>query len=507
MNTILRILLLTLLVGAARAEPFTQSQALDQGMISDVTASALAFMAPRTLEPVSTAQLTLWGLRGLSTLDPRLATDLTPQALRLSVNGRPVLVRPPPDASDLRGWANATAQISRVAWDASETVRRLGTTGVLRAFFDEMLNHLDPYSRYAGPAEASADTLRRNGRAGLGIELTRTGSFFLVRSVADGSPAAQAGVRPGDMLLAIDGQPLAGADLAAAHALMAGPEATPVSLTLRAPQHAPRTLSLSRMLITPPTVFAQRQGDLLVIRITSFAHDTAEALAREITRRQPPGHPALGLVLDLRGNRGGLLRQAVASVETLVAHGLIATTAGRDPDAAHSYIADGTDLAPGLPVVVLVDGRSASAAEVMAAALADQRRAVVVGSATLGKGLVQTILPLPDGGALSLTWSRILAPLGWPLQALGVLPQVCTSLGEDQLRRQLSELSAGRQPMARALTHHREARAPLSPAMILDIRNACPADEGRGGDMIAAEALVHAPAAYASALIPVPASP
>jgi carboxyl-terminal processing protease len=496
-----------LLAGPAHAEPFTQSQALDERMISDVTAAALAFMAPRTLEPVATAQLTLWGLRGLTTLDPRLTTELTPQALRLNLDGRTILQHPPPPEADIRAWADATAQISRAAWDASEPVRRLGTTGVLRAFFDEMLNHLDPYSRYASPAEAHSDSLRRNGSAGIGVELTRTGSFFLVRGIVEGSPAAQAEVRPGEMLLAIDGQSLAGADMSAALALMAGPEATPVTLTLRVPQRAPRSITLIRTLITPPTVFAQRQGDLLIIRIAGFARDTAEALAREITRPQPPGHPALGLVIDLRGNRGGLLRQAVASVETLVTHGLIATTAGRDPQARRVYEADGADLAHGLPVVVLVDGHSASAAEVMAAALADQRRAVVVGSATLGKGLVQTILPLPDGGALSLTWSRILAPLGWPLQALGVLPEVCTSLGEDQLHRQLSELSAGRQPMARALTHHREARAPIPPATILDIRNACPADEGRGLDLFAAEALIHTPLAYASALIPVPASP
>lgn len=507
MRPLLLALLLALLAGPAAAEPFSQSQALDPRVISDVTAAALAFMAPRTLEPIATPQLALWGLRGLSTVDPRLGTELTPQALRLSVGGRLALQRPrPPDADD-RAWADLIAQVSRAAWDVSEPVRRLGTTGLLRAFFDEMLNHLDPYSRYASPAEALSDQQRRHGSAGVGLVLTRTGSFFLVRGVAEASPAAEAGIRPGEQLLGIDGLSLAGAEPGAAQALLAGPENTQVTLTLRAPQQRPRSLTLTRALVTPPTVFAQRLGDLLVIRISGFAHDTAAALAREITRPQPPGHPAIGLVLDLRGNRGGLLQQSVAAVQTLVAHGLIATTAGRDRQADRVYTADGTDLAHGKPVVVLVDGRTASAAEVMAAALADQRRAVVVGSATLGKGLVQTILPLPDGGALFLTWSRILAPLGWPLQALGVLPEVCTSLGEDQLRRQLSELSAGRQPMAPALTHHREARAPMSPATILTIRNACPADEGRSSDMMAAEALLHSPMAYASALVPVPASP
>ncbi len=491
----------------ASAEPFAPGQALDQRLIADVTAAALAFMAPRTLEPVPMGQLTIWGLRGLSTIDPRLTAELNAQTLRLALGSRTLDARPPPRPDDPRAWGEAAAELSRTAWDVSEPVRRVGTQGVVRGFFDEMLNHLDPYSRYATPLEAAADANRRNGRAGLGIELARTGSFFIVRGVAAESPAAQVGIRPGDTLLAIDGQPLTGADLAAAEALMGGPEDSTALLTLRTPRRGQRVVSLTRVMITPPTVFAQREGDLLVIRITGFARDTADSLSREITRPAPPNRPPRGLVLDLRGNRGGLLRQAVASAEMLVPHGLIAITAGRDPAAAHEYLADGVDLAHDLPVVVMVDGHSASAAEVLAAALADQRRAVVVGSATLGKGLVQTILPLPDGGALSLTWSRILAPLGWPIQALGVLPQVCTSLGEEQLKRQLAELSAGHQLLARALTRHREARAPLPPTDILEIRNACPAGEGRDGDMIAADFLVRTPAAYTTALVPLPMAP
>ena len=153
-------------------------------------------------------------------------------------------------------------------------------------------------------------------------------------------------------------------------------------------------------------------------------------------------------------------------------------------------------------MVVLVDGRSASAAEVLGGALADRGRAVVVGSSTLGKGLVQTIAPLPDGGELYVTWSRVLAPLGWPIQGLGLLPQVCTSLGRDALGWQLAALAQGRQPMAQSIAAHRSARAPLSPTRILAIRNACPAAEGRDLDLDTARALIQDPAAYATALLP-----
>src|SRR6185437_5124325 len=146
--------------------------------------------------------------------------------------------------------------------------------------------------------------------------------------------------------------------------------------------------------------------------------------------------------------------------------------------------------------------RTASAAEILAGALADRGRAVVVGSSTLGKGLVQTIDPMPDGGELFVTWSRVLAPRSWPIQGLGVFPQVCTSLGRSALDRQLAELASGVQPMAQAVALHRAMRATLPPAQIQAIRKACPAAEGGDSDTEAARMLVNNPAAYAAALLP-----
>jgi carboxyl-terminal processing protease len=151
---------------------------------------------------------------------------------------------------------------------------------------------------------------------------------------------------------------------------------------------------------------------------------------------------------------------------------------------------------------VLVDGRTASAAEILAAALADRGRAVVVGSSTLGKGLVQTIAPMPDGGELFITWSRVLAPRGWPIQGLGVLPQVCSSLGQGSLNFQLATLGGGKDAMAPAVAAERAARAPLTPVAILAIRNACPAAVGRDADFDVARVLIRDPASYAAALLP-----
>ena len=190
--------------------------------------------------------------------------------------------------------------------------------------------------------------------------------------------------------------------------------------------------------------------------------------------------PITGIILDLRGNRGGLVARRGGDgghVSSARASSCVPPGEPRRPTAI--WFSGGGELAKGLRVVVLVDGGTASAAEILAAALADRGRAVVVGSSTFGKGVVQTIDPLPDGGELFLTWSRILAPRGWPIQSLGVMPQVCTSLGDETVSRQLAALAGGTNLMELALRAHRAARAPLTPDQIVAIRERCPAADPR----------------------------
>ncbi len=508
MRLLLVLLALVAPAGAtARAEPFTPGQVLSQPTVEQVTSSALAFMAPRTLDAIPVWQMAMWGLRGLTTLDARLTPDLQPNGtvpvLRL-IGPSKVLVHqpaPPPDSAE--AWGMAVGQMARVAWDSSGAVRRAGTQGILRGFFDELFNHLDPYSRYATPAEAQAERARRIGRASVGIHPALRRGAIVVGTVQPGSSAWLAGVRPGERIVTIDGEPTRGADLQAINALLAGPDESLVGIGLRG-QNGTRSLSLRREALPPETVTSRRLHDMLVVRIGGFASNTAARLGQELIAGTAARPPPAGVVIDLRGNRGGLLYQAVAATAMLQPVGIVATSAGRHPQSAHEFRADGRDLADGLPVVVVVDGRSASSAEVMAAALADQRRAVVVGSTTLGKGLVQTITPLPDGGELFVTWSRLLAPRGWPIQGLGVVPQLCTSLGRDALARNLAALERGEQPLRLGLERHRAARAPLPAGEILEIRAICPAAEGGEQDLAAAQALIRSPVAYAAALLAQP---
>lgn len=489
------------------AAPFTAAGTLDQELVSQVVGAALAFMAPRTLEPIPMPQLALWGLHGLAVLDPGFSVTLQGEGkgatLRLSTAGnQEVLVRPAPSPDDAAAWGEAVAAVMRAGWDVSEPARRAGRQALINGFFDELFSHLDPYSRYEPPQEAEAERQRRAGSGGVGMTLTARGGAFVVTEVAAGGPAAQAGIRPGDRIVAVDGEPTWGADVDAVAARLAGPERTLVELTLRARDGRIRTVTLERARVLPETVVLTRQEDLLVVRISSFSRNTGVRLAQELIRGLADPVPPRGVVIDLRDNRGGVLQQAVDAAALLQDSGIVAVTAGRDPEAAHVFIAKGRDLARFRPLVVLVDGDTASAAEIMAASLADQRRAVVVGSVTLGKGLVQTIEPLPDGGELLLSWSRVLAPLGWPIQGLGVLPQVCTSLGAAALDRELTALAHGQQPMASVLTGERSARAPLDPARVLELRAACPPTGRQDADLAAARFLIDTPEAYSAALLP-----
>ena len=480
------------------------AQDFNEQTAASVFSVALAFITPRTLEPEGVPRLTVWGLRGLMALDPALSAELRDNQLQVRQGGKPIFNAPVPEATNAEAWGVLAASASAAAFAVSQPVRDAGTQGVIRSFFDELFNHLDPYSRYVPPGAANTERDRRSGEAGLGVSLSRTRAGIVVRAVVPGSPADDAGLRPGDRIQSVDDHAVRTEDAATVEGWVRGPEGSTVRLAWRA-QGRLRTVSIERALVPPQTVTAERLGDVVLIHITGFSSETDDQFAAALEAGFG-GHKVRGVVVDLRGNRGGLLREAVAAVDEVLTSGIVVTTAGRNPQSNRVWQSgNGEDEAHGRPIVVLVDGRTASAAEIMAAALEDNGRAVVVGSSTLGKGLVQTIAPLPDGGELFVTWSRVLAPGGWPLQELGVMPQVCTSLGRESLRAQLTSLAAGRQSLAAALDRHNAARAPLPVAQVVDLRNACPAAEGRDGDLDAAAFLLDHPVAYQTALATPPA--
>jgi carboxyl-terminal processing protease len=500
------LLLGAALLGLAARSAHAQGPALpafDAALAADVYAAALGFMVPRILEPEPAAQLTAWGLHGLTALDPRLDPKVTETEITLALNGRTLRQMPAPAPDDATGWAQAAAQLAEVALPVSPAVQRAGTQGIMRNFFDEVFNHLDPYSRYEPPEAATEDRDNRSGEAGAGMTVTAgRGGAIVVSAVIADSPAATAGLRAGDRILSVDGQPTRGQSAAAVASLIAGPEGSTLSLSWRGRDGRTHDADLVRALVPPESVFAQRFGDTLVLRIATFNRTTQTHLAILVHDALAAPQPPAGLVLDLRGNRGGLLLQAVAAADLFLDGGPIALTAGRDPQAAHVFRASSKPSPIAVPVVVLVDGRTASSAEILAAALADRGRAVVVGSTTFGKGLVQTVATMPDGGELFVTWSWVIAPRGWPLQGLGVLPQICTSVGQADVQQQLHALQDGQAPMAEAIAVERATRTPVPAAQAVAIRSACPAAEGRELDAGVARWLIDHPAGYAAALLP-----
>lgn len=446
------------------------------------------------LEPPAPADLALWSLRGLGAIDPAFVAVRAADRLELRRDGQLLASRP--SGAPL---GRMLSELYGAAWEASPTLRAAGAERLLTSGFDELFNHLDPYSRYLSPDEARRQRERRIGQSGLGLRVAARGENLRVTEITAGGPAARAGIRVGDRLAAVDGQEVDGRDPSRAALLLEGPAGSSVVLRLRRGSQT-RETSLRRELLVPQTVRADKRGGILWLTVSGFTVETASRLTRALNDGFATDPPR-GVVLDLRGNRGGLLDAAIDLADAFLGSGEVARTEGRHPDAARRYLAGGRDLAQGRPLVVLVDGRTASAAEIAAAALAERGRGVVVGSASTGKGLIQLVSALPHGGELLVSWSRVLAPTGWPVQGLGVLPALCTSLGPEALAEGLAALARGEAPMQAALTRQRAARAPLLASESAALRGTCPPAEGRPADLQAARTLIERHGSYGAALM------
>jgi carboxyl-terminal processing protease len=395
----------------------------------------------RHLQPVTAQAIALDGLRGLAEIDPQLAVALDQGRLKLSTTEKVVADFPAAPPDDTVGWARITVNAALEAAQVSASLRDADAERLYQAVFEGALGKADLFSRYAGAKEAREHRSNRSGFGGIGIKFDLIAGEARIVEVVDDGPAAKLGLKAGDVITAIDGQP-AGQDRGDISARLRGAVATEVSLSLRRGSQMLQ-FALRRSLIVPQTVSTAVSGGIARFRITSFNQRTAYSLESQLKEvRDRLGAGLQGVVLDLRGNPGGLLDKAVAVVDLFVAEGTIISTRGRHPASANSFEAKPGDIGEDLPLVVLVDGRSASAAEIVASALQDAGRAVVIGTNSYGKGTVQTVVRLPNDGEITLTWSRFHAPSGYALHGLGVLPAICTG-GATGTATQLVE-AAGR---------------------------------------------------------------
>lgn len=391
----------------------------------------------RYIDPVDLDDLALSGLQGLSTIDPtlHLKFDDKRHELLLSRGAELLASIPTPQKLDIAAWASLTSKTLRAARAHSADLKGADNERVYEAMFDGMLSSLDVFSRYAGATEARAHRARRDGFGGIGIRFTKVDDGILITHVSDDSPAMEAGVKPGDIIIGVNSSQTTGMKLRNVAELLRGPVGSPINLSVTRlgsePQAPQRKIdfSLKRSHIVPETVRMAMNDGLMIVTISSFNKNTSSTLhdLLRVNAKALRSGEIKGLVMDLRGNPGGLLSQAVNVADLFLDKGRIIATHGRHPDSHHEYSAGGADLTGGAPLAVLMDGDSASAAEIVASALQDQGRAVVVGTTSYGKGTVQTVVRLPNDGEMTLTWSRFISPSGYAIHGLGVMPAVCAT--------------------------------------------------------------------------------
>lgn len=498
--------MLLALPGPAAAQEAVRNAPYPREEMRLVLGAGFAAILERHLDSATPADLLVWSLSGLVTLDPALSVRRRGQDMELRRGEAEVFARPLPGAAARGGItraggdaADALTLFQQAAWEASPALRQAGAPRLIRESFEAVFIHLDPFSRYITPEEAQSARERRTGEAGLGLRLAPgRGAGAVVAALSASGPAAQAGLRIGDRILAIDGVALRTRDVGAAAGLLEGPAGSDVVLLVESNRRR-REVTLLRTLPAGSPVTALREGDALVIRIPSFTAQTQRQVAAAIQAAFDQGSPR-AIVLDLRGNRGGLLSQAASVADIFLGGGEVFRTQGRHPDSSRVYVGAPPDLSEGLPLVVLVDGRTASSAEILAASLSDRGRAAVAGTVTTGKGLVQLVIALPDGGELLMSWSRLIMPGGWPLQGVGVLPGLCTAGGPDSVAMMMAALRAGARPMGVLQARVRQLRAPVPLEQSEAIRAACPPGEVADGEVSAAVALALDPVALAAAL-------
>lgn len=311
----------------------------------------------------------------------------------------------------------------------AQYVEQVDTSKLIEAAINGMLTSLDPHSSYL-PADDFQDMqVQTKGEfGGLGIEVTQEDGFVKVVSPMDGSPAAQAGLMANDIITAVNGESLAGLTLDQSVDKMRGPVGSEITVTIaRKDKGEPFDVTMTRDIIKLTAATARREGNAIVLRVSAFNDQTFANLETSLKKAvDEAGGPdkVQGVVLDLRNNPGGLLNQAIKVSDAFLEEGEIVSTRGRNPQDGERFNATAGDLTDGKPMVVLINGGSASASEIVAGALKDHRRAVVVGTKSFGKGSVQTVIPLKGDGAMRLTTARYYTPSGRSIQSLGVSPDI-----------------------------------------------------------------------------------
>jgi len=446
------------------------------------------------IEATRADALSLASLGDLTSFDPGVSVGRDGDDVVLHHGSRVWRVRAPAPF-DTADWGKLTAAVVQAARDASPKVAAVAPDKLDQALIDHMLATLDRFSHYARPAIAREWRAARDGYGGIGIVLGDEPDTR-ISAVMAGSPASRAGIHIDDRIVMLDGVPSTKLTPEQLRRRLRGPALSTVVLGIqRAGIEKPLTLTLRRAHLVPPSVSLEMFGDVAVIKITNFNQQTGDGVVDALARaHRELGEHLKGFVLDLRDNPGGLLDQSVTVASLFLDGGTVATTIGRNPESFQYFVAPANPHAETLPLVVLVNGGSASASEIVASALQDAGRAVVAGTSSYGKGTVQTVLRTSNDGELTVTWARLITPKGYFLHHHGVVPTVCTAdLSNNASIGAILAKSPG--PTLS------EARDTLDNAGWTALRSACPAsNEHDPLDLRVAHQMIENPAVYARML-------
>ena len=301
-----------------------------------------------------------------------------------------------------------------------------------------MLQSLDPHSSYLSPESYKDMQVKTKGTfGGLGIEITMEGGFVKVVSPIDDTPAANAGMQPGDLIIGINGESIKGLTINEAVSRLRGPVKSKITITVVRGEKDPFDVEIIRDVIKIRSVKHEIINNIGYVRLTTFSDTTTSGMEKSINEiKKELGDKFQGLILDLRNNPGGLLNQSISVTDAFLNQGEIVSTQGRKADDTSRVFAKKGDIINGKPLIVLINSGSASASEIVAGALKDHARAIIVGTRSFGKGSVQSIIPLPGNGAMRLTTARYYTPSGVSIQAKGIEPDIKVEAGITDLKKE-----------------------------------------------------------------------
>lgn len=393
-----------------------------------VLSHGLSQIELRALSSLDMGEFVIDGLSGIADIEPVFSIIDQGGHVQSYVGSTLVANLARPNDNAVQSWLDVFHGSLIGARRKSDILSTADPEQIYAAFFDTALTELDPYSRYAGRLQARSNRESRNGFGGIGLRYIVDDLGLQIQGLIPGTPAEAAGLEIGDVITHVDGVSISAKRSWTIRRLLRGPIGSTSTFTyIRSGFQPARYVQIERRLIVPQSVELNVDDRIAVIQIHSFNQQTGQTVESLLGDALEENSPISGVILDLRGDPGGLLDQAVTVSDLFMERGPIVSTRGRHPESIQNYQAFDGDISHGLPLVVLVDSRSASASEIVAAAIQDTGRGVIVGTSSYGKGTVQTVVRLPNDGEITLTWSRFHAPSGYAIEDLGVLPMICTS--------------------------------------------------------------------------------